>query len=253
MTSGVVDELAAGPLGLLAGYMQEPDSVPRARLGEAIPLLLTKASTLLELDPNSSVDRLASLLARGEPASTAGTADSVLAYTAEHLALATQFAGSTLGSICLVLDDSAVAVAQPTFKSAWRDWLRMSNTLGFAETPVTISTTSVSGAGTTTPASTLTTLDVIWSGVEMDYASALEKALATEMTRIGVPTPTTTFDEIDGVPITFSWSTDVRVVVLTDPSAEDRVALEDWVVIDLSDDIASVAETVRAALSKGKT
>lgn len=151
----------------------------------------------------------------------------------------------------LVLDDRADALTQPSFATVWRDWLRMANVLGFAEIPVSISTTELVAVGGGSPSAALPS-DLVWAAFPMVIATDLEQALAAELTRIGVPEPDSTFDEIEGVPVSCAWTTGSPIAVLADPSPEDVAALGDRTVVAMSDDVASVAETVRAALVKGK-
>ncbi|WP_179704903.1 hypothetical protein, partial [Salmonella enterica] len=81
-------------------------------------------------------------------------------------------------------------------------WLAVSNALSFAEVPVRIWTTSMAPTPTTTGP---VAIDAVWSGVDIEMATPLERELAAELTRLGAPPPTSSLDEINGVPVTFAW------------------------------------------------
>jgi ATP-dependent helicase YprA (DUF1998 family) len=127
----------------------------------------------------------------------------------------------------VVVDDRAEQLVTPTGQHAWREWLRLSNVLGFADQPMSISALSQLTAGTvvttgTTESDTVAAeglFDPGWQQLIDAALSDVERALLRRLANAGVPLPEQGLETDDGIPMDLAWP-DAHVCVLLDEDAE---------------------------------
>jgi hypothetical protein len=125
------------------------------------------------------------------------------------------------------LDDRVDRLVTPEGQAAWREWLRLSNVLGYAERPMTIAvlsqvesrTAAVSVTSTPPAAPALADLDPAWQGLVDAALSDIERALLRQLAVAGVPRPEQGFETEDGTPLDLAWPNEGICVVFDESDA----------------------------------
>lgn len=246
ITQGVVDDVRAGPLSVLLGRMQRTDDrEPRRALSRHLGWLFLVSSTNLPVPTDRPLVDVAAALLDGEP--LAGTGMGAL-WQRDHLVVVSRLSGPQTMETVVMIDDRADALEHPTHRDAWREWLRIGNTVtpsGFvqvtarslvsegepsAEPPVPGQEEALSGA---------------WAALDDLELTTAERALSASLAPLGLPVPEIGHEE-DGIPIDVSWP-DHKIAVLLEPDAAVAAELQagGWTVVDPDPDL------IAAALSAG--
>ncbi|WP_167149584.1 DEAD/DEAH box helicase [Actinomyces sp. ZJ308] len=196
--------------------------------------------------------------ASGGGAPGARTSGSVFAIP--HLALAVQLTGTSTTGMALVLDDSEEALASPDHAEAWLTWLRLSNVLALAQSPVDITTTSRALAELQARADARTTVtdvagspatmrDLGWDDVDRDLTPAAILTLLPHLAAAGIPHEGDGVELAGGIMTDLSWAAP-KVAVLAEPQEGDVEALaaDGWRVVVTGDDPARTTADICALI-----
>jgi len=233
-----VEFIRQGPIDFLLSWIQNPDLAGYEALADQVPWLFSKGGNVLSLDAAEDLGQAAaeqlSDLSSMTPASRAvdngwwWEAGAVGVLTRAHVA-----ARQNILETVLVVDDLTDDLGEDAHRSAWEEWLRLSNILGLRTQPTQIVALSEVYAGTA-PAvlkaaegTHLAELPSEWQDVA-DFASEAERELLVDLAGLGtVPIPTLGFEAEDGSPIDLAWP-------------EERIA------VDLAGDDATRQELIAA-------
>lgn len=266
ISSSAAAEYSAGPLGLLEGIVNDPDSTPRGRLADALPLLLgaqsdSNSQGLIAADDDLVDIACAALV--DAPASGAGE-HTLLLYRRPWLVLAARMKDTATHEIALVLDDSADAVADPEHAAAWREWLQLSNVLALSTISHSITTL---GARQGPPLRTQ--VDVVladsalsvevapgtlpggWADLDLAYTEDVVVELAGLLAHADAPVPEAGADLDSNVPAELSWH-DARVAVVYSDMPHDEIQLlrnAGWTVHPATGNATELAQAVQNSLS----
>lgn len=257
-------EQEGGPLALLKGIVREPQSAPRQRLADALPLLLAIQPGAAPEGTIGAADDLVTVACadlQGQAAQTSAE-NALLLYRRPHLVFAARMTKTETHEMALVLDARPEAVEQADHADAWREWLRLSDVLAMSEIPYRIST--LSAAASPAPS---TTVDVAapsvavelagdlpggWADVDLEYTEDVVRELASLLAAGGVP-PAEGGSELDtGSPAEIAWPDAKVAVVYADMPAEEIAELErgGWAVHRAAGEAAVLAEAVTASLNQ---
>ncbi|MFE5339959.1 DEAD/DEAH box helicase [Isoptericola sp. NPDC056578] len=263
LSPATVGLVARPPIDLLLDWIQRPDPNGRGQLARWMPLLVAPSLIGGVISTEVGIDRIALDVLDGGTLPS-GTKFGGAWHQGTVAIGVREFTPGTY-EIAVVLDDSAEALGHEQ-KTAWREWLRLSNLLNFRDDlPVRITTRSlVTGLAATTAQPSAAEAEEA-SRIETALRSALDAhpawqevdALATEaehallveildVAQLGVAAPTIGDEVGDGVPLSLSWPA-LKVTVRSDDLDEATVGLlvaEGWTVLDPD------AAAIRAALTR---
>jgi hypothetical protein len=154
---------------------------------------------------------------------------------------------SVLPEIAALLDDRPVAMADPGFRTAWQDWLRLANGLQGHTIGVHVTTRRLvaEGVPTRTP-SARASLEVAWQPGWDAMLDDQGRALVVSLAAAQIEPPSRVGDELGqaAIPADLIWDTP-RVAVLMQFTDDDVAELRDegWTVVEAQ------ADAVLAALS----
>ncbi|WP_168582616.1 DEAD/DEAH box helicase [Gephyromycinifex aptenodytis] len=267
ISMAVADEQEGGPLALIEGIIKDPESVPRRRLGDAVPLLVGILPGAVPQGVIGVGDDLVAVACdrlQERPVPISGE-QTLLLYARDHLVFATRLKGDAALEVTLVLDDRPEALAQPNHVDAWRDWLRLSNALAFSDLPYRITTLTAQTSPTSPRIDLIESRNEVvvdtavvadglpggWAGVDLDpdFTSPVIVELARLLAEAGAP-PAEGGIELDSGSIAdLVWSkAHVAVVDDTMPSDEiETLRRAGWTIHQADDnaaDLSQLAESV---------
>jgi hypothetical protein len=155
----------------------------------------------------------------------------------------------------VVVDDRDEQLVSPAGQSAWREWLRLSNVVGFADQPMTIAALSqvATGSATTAAAADVTpplpegNLNPAWQALIDASLTDVERTLLHRLANAGLPLPEQGFETDDGTPMDLAWP-DAKVCVLLDEAADPVAAT--WTVAP--NDVDTIARLLGARGDNGQ-
>ncbi|MFI8523096.1 DEAD/DEAH box helicase [Promicromonospora sukumoe] len=249
LSPAMVGLVSAPPLDLLLAWIQDPDVERRTQLARWLALLMAPSMSggMTAADKSMAEIALDALDGGGLPSGP------VFGGVGSHgsLGLGVRDIGMGTYEVAVVLDDATDAVGHD-HKTAWREWLRLSNLLNFRnEIPTTITTRSLilraadTSAGSPEGSSAVTQASVA-SDVERHLAEAWQPLLAEasedERRILGgladlshrLPTPTVGDEVGDGISLSVSWPT-LHLTVRHSYLDDDALAWLDadgWTVVE---------------------
>lgn len=267
VTQNAVAEHREGALGLLEAFMNEPDSAPRRNFADNIGAALMLASgegwicEVGQCAPTQDLGEIAASLAtgRGKGEIEHGPSLMTMFHRPFLAGVARYNADHTPVSVTLVLDDSDEAVADVTFKDAWKEWLRLSNVLTFADCEASILTTSLVEkyrAQASAPASGPMgdQLPDAWATLDLDLVDPAAAALVPDLAKAKAPRPDVGLELSNGSTVELAWPT-AKVAVVYDDMERDEASmmeLDGWIVLRPSQGHSVVLETLAARQLEAK-
>ena len=244
------DSLASGPVSFLRWWLTDPDPGRQRALADVLPYLLAAGRTPVAVGAEEPLVAVAAQLQDGhEPAAGPATG---LCWQRGALTVLARISATTgasvLPEIAAVLDDRPVAMADPGFRTAWQDWLRLANGLQRHTIGVHVTTrrlVATDGVPTRTPTASAT-LEVAWQPAWDAMLDDQGRALVVVLAAAQVEPPSRVGDELGAaaIPADLIWDTR-RVAVVMQPSDDDVAELQDegWTVVEAQ------ADAVLAALN----
>lgn len=224
LTTTVIDEQSAGPLGLLNGLVRQGDDPARRRLADITGILaFLKGQQRTLVSADAPLTAVAVALLGDEPLPHGD--QTILWHRRAHLTMAVRAVDLAVREVVVVLDDSPEAVAQPDFKDAWREWLQISNLLALATVPVAVHTRTT--VADDTPGSTLSPVEghvarALWDGVDADELDTDVIAIAAALHAGGAPRPQVGSELDTGSIAELAWPA-LRVALVHADMADDEV------------------------------
>ncbi len=232
-TAAARDVLVGGPLAFLAGWMQQPDPDNLGRFARAAVVSILASGVPVGDDP-------AEQLALKLVAPPEGAQSRIWCHG--NLTVAVSMPAPGAIRLAAVLDDT-VDLTTPQAKQAWREWLRLANTMALL--PPSIAAFE-GRSGATTPVAPVLDMafpaaDVApeWQPIvdELHGESATLLDLITQLSEAGVTPPDEEVGhELDGVPFELVWAKQ-RIAVQLNPT--EPVAVDGWHI--LAPDAALIA------------
>lgn len=217
----IVKLLTVDPITGLLAFLTDPDVDAWKKVGEYLPMALLRADNQARGN-GDSIAEAALAMVNGESASFPTGSDMCWSFRDGPLVVTSTMRASdrTLSAVAALDDrDDSLEVLDG---QAWKQWLRLSNWLGFSDRhrittrSLLTADTSVPTAG---PSATDANLSDEWRGVLADTVTDAEKMLVLALAAAEVPTPTIGYETDDGDVIDFAW-TDARVCVVEDTMSE---------------------------------
>ncbi|MBF6455553.1 DEAD/DEAH box helicase [Nocardia cyriacigeorgica] len=227
----VFELVKADPITQLFHFMNEPDLEAWSSVGRWLPLMLMRDNRC-KGDSDGLADWALNLLDDQDAQIPAGQ---YACFNYRDGALTATVAFRPGGPIqaVLVFDDRDDGAAVDR-RSAWQEWLRLSNWFGLHEAHLVTSRKLLTDE-TPTPATAAqadtTDLGPQWQSLYDNSISDQERALIRELAAAGTPVPTQGFESDDGEVIDIAWP-GPRVGVLFDDVADaaDTIASQGWTV-----------------------
>ncbi|SOC50279.1 protein of unknown function [Blastococcus aggregatus] len=245
LTSASLGLIAGGPLDFIVGWIQDPQPAAVERLANWLPYFLLSAAASHAVGVDGPADTAMRTLDGGPVTADEGVFG--WAWTSDTVALAARVADPANGSaeVAVVLDDRTDRLGD-SHRSAWHDWLRLSNLLNLRTAATVISTrTRITSSTETSSSAALpaATLPAQWQEL-YENGTALERELLVALAEADVAVPRQGEETPEGIVLSLSWP-DQRVVVDINFSDEDRADLHgaQWQVV------APEVDAVRAALT----
>lgn len=242
-----------GPLSILRTWLLDPSAGVQRSWANIVPLMLAIEAEHVPIEPDADLAEGAAALLGGAAVTPGGA----VAYWRRfgHLGVLVRNQGSAV-SIAAVLDDSASAVDHHDFKTSWRQWLSLGNSLQLHTIPVTWTTLSLVASGQArAPISPVARTDIAvgWQPALSVAETPLQKELISSLAAAKVPPPAELGEEIEGMIVDISWPTE-RIAVLYD-GIDDHLRTEfaaaGWRLIPatLEDILAAWAEQEGSSVS----
>lgn len=243
--------VTAPALDLLTQWIDHPDVTVRAQLAHWLPALFFRSITAGVLSADAPLPTIALDALDGQPPASGPRLGGT--WTKDTLGVAVRtFVGEAV-EIAVVLDDDTDAVG-PDHKTAWREWLRLTNLLNFREAPTSVMTRSMlTGVGAAVPVAPSaeaaekrsqaeTALAELFRAAPdweeaVDLATESERGLLVDIVYLaghGVEAPTIGDEVGDGVPLSLTWM-DRKVTLRTDDLDDDTIALllaDAWTLVE---------------------
>jgi hypothetical protein len=245
---GIQGQLTEGPASFLRCWLLDPDMSRQRSLADVLPYLFAAGQTPAALDADVPLSHAASRLGDKIPL-PAGTARG-LSWQRGALTvlvrLTTSAAGTVRPELAAVLDDRPAARVHPDFGDAWRDWLRLANSLQGCTIPASVTVWSL--AATPTPAGPVasggTDLSPSWRAIWEDMLDDRSRELVAVLASADAAVPTGVGEElgVSAIPADLAWSSS-RVVVIIDASEDDQqeLAAEGWTVLGADPELVLAA------------
>ena len=220
--------LKSGPIDWLMSWVSSPDRDSLAKVARAVPMFLLSGADQVQAPAAVSLDRVGRSVLLGEELGAADDTRPVVVRRFGRLVVAIAVGNSV--EVALVLDDRD-EVLDEQHAGAWREWLRLSNSLALRDWPTTITTvqlvgesghrkpTVVTGSPTSAelPGNWLAAVDLAAVGAERDLVAALAGSPGLAPPEIG-------FEGPGGIPLDLAWP-DARIAVdvtaLTETDVEE--------------------------------
>jgi ATP-dependent helicase YprA (DUF1998 family) len=136
--------VAEGPIAFLLSWMKDPRLVERRSFAdEAGYYFLRPAKVHYAPESESAFESVMLSALRDRLLPPAATPPKAWLWESGVCVLTTHETATKKLRVTLALDDTKSAVEDAAFKSAWREWLRLSNLFGLRETHTTITTLSL--------------------------------------------------------------------------------------------------------------
>lgn len=232
----VPEAVQAGPMAMLAAWLQAPDPEAWHRFARALPVFVPRMLSLTAPERASLTEIAPTLFGTPEAAAPDEVTnawwwrDGAVGFLARRQQPHNGYEGPLLVDACLVIDDSPSALVQDSFQQAWQTWLALGNAMLFR--PMEVVTSIITTSGTDARPQAVATprrteLTDRWQTVlEARFEPAVEE-LAVELAQLGLPAPDWVGEEIgdQAIPVDFAWP-DQRLVVMTSAEARDIEDLE---------------------------
>ncbi len=254
--------MLGGPMGVLAGWIQQYQNDDLGRFASAVPLLVPRTTPLVVPERARLTDIIQARFDRpADPARDSATAPGgVNGWWWRHGSLgvlarrrqgdAAVSTGGPLIDVAIVLDDRPDAVSDPGFRADWQMWLQISNLLAFRP-PDQATVIGVLGGELveeqpTVSARRAEVTDQWQQVLDALLGGAAETQLAEDLSKLGVPAPDWAGEEIGEqlIPVDFAWTHQHVAVILNPDDADVRdLEAEGWQVVPPdADQIAHVLE-----------
>jgi ATP-dependent helicase YprA (DUF1998 family) len=215
------------PVEFLLSWIQDPRPAEVTRLAGWMPLFLAARSRsgtdLVGEDGVIHIDAI--------PGPAVTDTSCAWVWAQDSVALtATMGEDPRTAKAVLSIDDRPEQLTSDGAKSAWREWLRLSNLLNLRVAPTTITTRSLLAAGSTPAApqpsaTTLIPVPAAWRDL-YDNATDGERQVIVEMARAGLlPIPEQGLETAEGVIVGLAWPKQ-RVALDVGLSKQDQTQLE---------------------------
>jgi len=231
VSNDVVEAVRKGPIDLLLAWIQNPDIAGRRVLARYLPMMFAVGAEYFRLSPDDDLPRAAGLLLTGEqPQPPSDGQPNAWWWQAGPVGCLTRTTGAVM-EIALIIDDRADAIASPDHADAWREWLRIANTLNLRDQPTWVTTASealaVPAKRTARPTAGEGAVPESWRSVLGSELTEEEREFADRMARyVAFPIPVPAVgDEENGIPIDFAWRV-WHVAVCLDLDDDTRRDLE---------------------------
>ncbi len=200
-----------GPLGLLRTWLLNPSADIQRAWADVAPMMLLIGAEPVPIGADADLaEEAAARLAGGSTGAEASTAvGHTMAYWRQlgHLGVMVRSKGSAV-SIAAVLDDSAAAVDHHDFRSSWRQWLSLGNSLQLPTISVRWTTRSLAVAGQVRAAESepdTPTVAVGWRPALSVAETVARRELVAALAAADVPPPGELGEEIEGVLVDLCW------------------------------------------------
>ncbi|MFC6287576.1 DEAD/DEAH box helicase [Nocardioides sp. GCM10027113] len=248
---GLRDLVTGGPVDLVTSWVAHPDPAGLQALAEHLPLLLVGAGSVGKVARDVGLGATVRLLHDGEPLPTTGEQT---AWSWQHDTL-TVVARNTNGhatEIAALIDDRAERLGQQ-HKSAWNEWLRLSNLVNLRLQEAHVVTYCQTGGAAVessvrvdagSPAGVHVEHPAPWRPL-LEQAVGAERGLLEQLAAADLPVPVLGLETGDGLPIDLAWPQQ-RVAVGIDMPEDDRDELVElgWSVVQPD------VDAIRAALEE---
>ena len=249
LTAASIELITRGPIDFLISWIQDPQPTALERLANWLPLFLLPAAThqgVAEFE--GSVATAVRTLDGKAPTQAEGELGWV--WTSDTVAVAARVTNPLTNTteVAVLLDDRLHRVG-PDHKTAWRDWLRLSNLLNLRTAPTVIGTRTLADSADAVAAigaAPSPSLSPEWQEL-YDNGTDVEKQLVVALAEAGVDLPTQGDETAEGIPLSLAWPQQ-HVVVDFGYSAADRADLgaAQWHVVQ------PTVDAVREALTAGE-
>ena len=247
-----VEAIRKGPIDLLLAWIQNPDIEGRRVLARYLPMMFADGTELLPVTPGDDLTRAAALLLTGQGSEPSGDGQlNAWWWQMGRVGCLSRTSGAVMET-ALIIDDRAEAMGDPSYASAWREWLRIANALNLRDQPTWVTTVREALATPAQPrgraAADGGAVPEQWRPVLESDLTVKEREFAERMARYGafpIPVPAAG-DEDRGIPIGFAWRIQrVAVCVEADDHTRHDLEAQGWHLVEA--DPAAVA----AALGGG--
>jgi hypothetical protein len=244
--------LRTGPIDWLISWVSAPSPNDIRSVARAVPMFLLAGAEFLSVPPDLPLEDAGRAVLAGENLSGSGDRR-VAVRRVGALAAVVEQDGMQIKT-ALVLDDRD-GCFDGLHADAWRQWLRLSNTLALRDWPTTITTVTAATAPAPTPTAApapeavRVQLTGGWADAYQAAHSKIERELilALAAREIAVP-PAVGAEGPDGIPLDISWPELRIAVAMPEMPDEDRRDLEaaGWRIVEPEADalVAAVAATV---------
>lgn len=211
-------------------WIREPNSDAWADLSDAIPLLMLGKCTSFKGSVSDLPDFVQTTLDDPDVAPELGVGRAWM-YAEGPLRCAANLTSPLMVSayVVLVLDGRDEAVAQPGYKKVWREWLRLSNLLGFRRTAPAIGAVTLAMPSVPVivePGALGKHLRPEWQDI-LDLATNAERELLEVLAEVDeLPLPELGYELDDGTPLDIAWP-EHKLAVVFDPAGE----YEGWTLV----------------------
>jgi hypothetical protein len=212
----LVRQLVADPITTLLSFITDPDLEAWEAVGRWLPMAFVRGHNRVKGDGNTVAASALTLLDGGAGSFGTGT-DMCWSYVEGPLVVTAAMRPDTRAlSAVLVVDDRDDRLEIHDGR-AWKEWLRLSNWLGFGSSH-RITTRSLLEHDATAPtgAPDAGDLSPAWQVVFDSTVSDVEKRLVLALATTDLPVPVLGYETEDGAVVDFAWG-DSRVGVLLDP------------------------------------
>ncbi|WP_062073659.1 DEAD/DEAH box helicase [Demequina sediminicola] len=250
-----VNAVADGPIALLVSWMREPRLDQRRSFADQAPYYFVNeaATTRYRADPDSPLETVLAAALQGQSAPVESDPKSRWMWRHGACGLNAEVESTDLLRIVVAIDDRDATVEDSaTFKTAWREWLRLSNLFGMRDHSTMITALSSMSHGTPEPeaapsATPSDSLDEEWQEVLGYCETDTERAVVTAASAVPGATPPELGHEVLGGATTIIAWPDLKVAVDAglDPDVSERLQNEGWTVV------AADANAMAAVLSEG--
>ncbi|OYN99960.1 heavy metal resistance protein CzcA [Enemella evansiae] len=236
MCSSQLGTLSEGPFGILRNWLTGGASNAQRAMARELPKVLL-AAHLIKVEDRPAEDLARRLL---DGRQTPGTLP-IGWWSAPGAGLLTMRDEDSFSS-WLVIDDRNAQLGTDEARSAWRDWLALSNALQLSEASVAITTFSrltVEAPATDQPLRAPEAPE--WAAAFDNCVDDNERALVIALAERDSPLAVMGWEgSDDGIPIEFAWP-DQQVAVVFDTDHGDALRRQGWVVLAAdADEIVNV-------------
>ncbi|MDN4483205.1 DEAD/DEAH box helicase [Demequina lignilytica] len=244
-----VASIASGPISFLVEWMRSPrpDEL-RSLADQAAYYFLNPAQVRYIPEPESSLESVVARAIRDGVNPVPAAQPRAWLWRSGALVFAAEVHANGSTGVAVALDDSAAAVDDSSHKSAWREWLRLSNLFGLRDHSTVITALSeMDGVGVSVVEKSAAKVELApeWAELREFAASDDERSLIEELAAAALPVPEQGH-EIDGTPLAMSWP-ERRIVVDLElhPTTASSLGAAGWSVVPAS------VEAIAAAVQRG--